>query len=58
MVNNETLRAIGTIADTAQSGLDPKAVQALATLLDNGVSPEKLAMVILEVRRQRKDGNQ
>jgi hypothetical protein len=58
MVNNETLRVIDSISDKVQSGLSPKAVEALTTLLENGVSPEKLATVIVEVRRQRKDGNQ
>jgi hypothetical protein len=57
MANDETLRAMNTIANKVQTGLDPKAVQALATLLENGVSPEKLATVIVEVQRQAKESN-
>ena len=55
MVNEETLRTINTLADKAQTGLNPKAVQAIITLLENGTSPEKLATVIVQVQRQAKE---
>ena len=54
MANNDTVRTIASIANEVQTGLSTKAVQALTTLLDNGVSPEKLTAVIVEVRRQAK----
>ena len=57
MANNDTVRTIGSIANEVQSGLSSQAVQALATLLENGVSPEKLIAVIVEVRRQAKESS-
>ena len=47
-----TIDTIKTISSHLQTGLDSKSLDAIVTLISNGVHPDAISALILELRRE------
>lgn len=46
------IRAATNLAEVLDTGLDQKSIESIITLLGNGIHPDALAALILELRRR------
>lgn len=54
MVEAQTFEKLSALASALETGLKKNEIQSIVTLLQNGVPPEALAALILEMKNSRK----